>query len=36
MPVAEEEVPVILSETKATLNTRAVKSDKTVENLETI
>lgn len=36
MPVAEEEVHVMLIEPKTTLNTGDVKSDKTVENLETI
>jgi mannose-6-phosphate isomerase-like protein (cupin superfamily) len=36
MPVAEEEVEVMLIETKTTLNTGDVKSEKTVENLERI
>jgi mannose-6-phosphate isomerase-like protein (cupin superfamily) len=36
MPVAEEEVEVMLIETKTTLNTGDVKSEKTVENLEKI
>lgn len=36
MPVAEEEVEVMLIETKSTLNTGDVKSEKTVENLERI
>lgn len=36
MPVAKEEVEVMLIETKTTLNTGDVKSEKTVENLERI
>lgn len=36
MPVAEDEVEVMLIETKSTLNTGDVKSEKTVENLERI
>jgi len=36
MPVAEEEVHVMLIEPKTTLNTGDVKSDKTVENLDKI
>ncbi len=36
MPVAEEEVHVMLLEPKATLNTGNVKNDRTVENLEKI
>lgn len=36
MPVAEEEVHVMLIEPRTTLNTGDVKNDKTVESLETI
>lgn len=36
MPVAEDEVHVMLIEPKTTLNTGNVKNDKTVENLERI
>lgn len=36
MPVAEEEVHVMLIEPRTTLNTGDVKNDKTVENLKTI
>ena len=36
MPVAEDEVHVMLFEPKTTLNTGNVKNDRTVENLEKI
>ncbi len=36
MPVAEEEVHVMLIEPKTTLNTGNIKNDKTVEFLEKI
>ena len=36
MPVAEDEVQVMLIEPKTTLNTGNVKNDRTVENLEKI
>lgn len=36
IPVAEDEVEVMLIETKGTLNTGDVRSEKTVENLERI
>lgn len=36
MPVAEEEVHVMLIEPRTTLNTGDVKNDKTLESLETV
>jgi len=36
MPVAEEEVWVVLLEPKSTLNTGNVRNERTVENLERI
>lgn len=36
MTVAEQEVHVMLIQPETTLNTGAVKNDKTVENLEAI